>query len=164
MKGVVGLIIFLCICAFFASMLLTREAMSEPGIPLAVAYGMPHDDMIQIHVGIPPLVPVADPLDNNIKDFSSWDEWVDLHFQLFDADGERIPLSRMGTSGLMLDDRIAGAPEFVIWAELKRGEPYHMDFMPVRKEGKLYRLEFTAPLEPKKVGRPAFQFVPEGKS
>jgi len=163
MKGIVILIIFLCICAFIGSMLLTREVMRDPGVPLAVAYGMPGDDTIQIHVGVPPLVPVADPLDNNIEDASSWEEWVDLHFQLSDVAGNRIPLTRIGTSGLMLDEKAAGAPEFVLWAEVKKGERYLLDFVPIRAEGKRYRLSFTAPLESKKVGRPAFEPVPEGE-
>lgn len=164
MKGIVALIIFMCLCALLGSMLLTKQVVRDPGRQLSVAFGIPAGEKIQVHLGVPPMVPEADPLDNNEVDPYSWEEWVDLHFRLRDATGNPVQLMRMGTSALMLDDKVAGAPVFVIWAEVKMGESYEFDFVPILAESKRYRYSFAAPPAKKKVGRPTFAFVPDGES
>jgi len=161
MKGIFGLIGFLCLCVFIGSVLLSREVVRDPGRQLAVAYGVPMGDEIQVHLAVPPRVPMIDARDKDPEKVLTWSEWVDLHFQLRHTDGTQVPLRRMGTSALMLDQRAAGAPEFVVWAEVKKGEDYEFDFMPIMAEAKAYRLEFTAPMDEKKVGRPTFALVTE---
>lgn len=163
MRVVIGCMLFLCLLAFVGSAFLSREAMRDPGRPLPVVFGVPMGNKIQIHLGVPPTVPLVDPPNRDPDDPLSWPEWVEEHFQLRKKDGSVIPLQRMGTSGLLLGEKAAGAPEFALWAEIEQGQEYEFDFIPIMGETKVYRHVFTAPTEQTKVFRENFALVPEKK-
>lgn len=164
MKGIIGLIVCLCIGALSIGMLLSREAVRDPGRRIAIAFGASRGDRIQIHLGVSPLVIRADPPDVDRANILTWTEWIEAHYQLHDVSGKPIQLMRMGTSGLLMGQKAAGAPEFAVWAELTAGESYTFDFVPILAKMNRYRYAFTAPTEEEKARRRTFELVPEESS
>lgn len=163
MKGVFAVLAVLLVCAFVGSMLLSRVAVRDPGRQLAVAYGAPRDGKIEVHLGVPPTVPIVDPPQKDEEKQMTWQEWVDAHYKLRKNDGTAVALRRMGTSALMLGEVAAGAPEFVVWAEIEPGQDYEFDFIPVMAKKTVYRHAFTAPNAQTKVCRETFALVPDDK-
>lgn len=161
MKCIFGLIATLAILFLMYNLWISGEAMKDRGHLLAVAFGVPQDGNMQMHIGVGPRIAMVDPPEINERNRPMWNKWETDHYQLFDAAGQRIPLARMGTSALMDGQAAAGAPDFVLWAPLKIGAQYHLDFIPIVADGKRYRHEFTVPDEPRKVGRKTFAFVEE---
>jgi hypothetical protein len=159
MKGIVILIILLAIGAFFVSMSLTSEGFRDQGEALAVAFAAVTDETLEMQIGVPTLIPLADPPDYNERSVPKWDEWNEKHFQMRDEAGKIISLRRMGTSALFVGEVAAGVPEFVLCADLKKGANYSCDFIPIVKKGKKYRYSFTVPTEGQKVGRKTFELV-----
>ena len=159
MKGIVVLLIFLAICAFVGSRYLTGEVMGDQGHPLAVAYAAATEGTLEMQIGVPPLIPLADPPEFNERSTPKWNEWIEKHFQMRDEGGTIIPLRRLGTSALFVGEVAAGVPEFVLCADLKKGGKYSCDFVPILSKGKRYRYSFSAPTEPQKVGRRTFELV-----
>ena len=147
MKGIIGLIVCLCIGTLIMSMLLTGEVVKDLGKRLPIAFGAALGDSIQIHLGVSPLVIKADPPLSGRKKALSWPEWIEGHYQIHDASGNPIQLERMGTSGLLLGQKVAGAPEFVVWAELTKGASYTFDHVPIMAKTNRYRYSFSAPNE-----------------
>ena len=160
MKGIIALIVLLGIGFFFWSVFLGGETLRDPGRPLAIAFGAPRGDVMQMHLGVSPMIPRADP-PGTARGRVLWKEWTAEHFQLRDDSGKVVPLRRMVTSGLLLGKKLGGAPEFVLWAELKKGGKYTFDFVPVAAKSKRYRHSFTVPSEPREVGRRTFNPVPD---
>jgi hypothetical protein len=159
MKGIVILIILLAIGAFFVSMSLTREGFRDQGEALAVAFAAVTDETVEMQIGVPTLIPLADPPDYNEQSVPKWDEWNEKHFQMRDEAGKIISLRRIGTSALFIGEVAAGVPEFVLCADLKKGANYSCDFIPIVAKGKKYRYSFTVPTESQKVGRKTFELV-----
>ncbi len=161
MKGVFGIIIVFGIIAFVANAFLSREAMRDQGRPIAVAWGAPTPTTLEMQIGVAPLVVLNDPPEVNEKGVQRWNEWVPNHYQLREENGPDVPLRKIGTSALMLGEKAAGVPEFVLCADLKKGGKHVCDFIPVVAEGKRYRYSFVVPNEPPKVGRELFELVVE---
>jgi len=161
MKGIVGIILILGVCAFFLSRYLTGEVMGDQGHPLAVAWGAATEDTLEMQIGVPPLFPLADPPEFNERNIEKWSEWIDKHFQMHDEAGQVIPLRRIGTSALFVGEVAAGVPEFVLCVDLKKGGRYSCDFVPILAKGKRYRYSFNVPTESQKVGRRTFELVNE---
>ncbi len=159
MKGIVVLILLLAFGAFLMSRYLTGEALGDQGHPLAVAYAALTDETLEMQIGVPPLIPLADPPEYNDRNVPKWSEWTEKHFHMRDEAGQMIPLRRIGTSALFVGEVAAGVPEFVLCADLKKGGNYSCDFVPVLSKGKRYRYSFTVPTEPQKVGRRTFELV-----
>jgi hypothetical protein len=120
-RGIVVLILFLAICAFLGSWYLTGETLGDQGNPLAVAFAAAGDDTLEMQIGVPPLVPLADPPEFNERSIPKWTEWIEKHFQMRDESGKLVPLRRIGTSALFVGEVAAGVPEFVLCADLKKG-------------------------------------------
>jgi len=159
MKGIVVLILLLAVGAFFLSRYLTGEAFADQGHPLAVAWGAATTDTVEMQIGVPPLIALADPPEYSERNTPKWGEWTEKHFQLHDETGQVIPFRRIGTSALFVGEVAAGAPEFVLCADLKKGAKYSCDFVPIVSKGKRYRYSFTVPTESQKVGRRTFELV-----
>ena len=159
MKGIVGIILILGVCAFFLSRYLTGEVMGDQGQPLAVAWGAATTDTLEMQIGVPPLIPLADPPEFNARNTPKWEEWIEKHFQMRDESGNVIRLRSIGTSALFVGEVAAGVPEFVLCADLKQGAKYSCDFVPILAKGKRYRYSFTIPTESQKVGRRTFELV-----
>lgn len=128
---------------------------------LPVAFGVPGEGTMELHIGVDPAVVTADPLEVLPDDVRTWADWVRLHYQLYDATGLPVELRLKGTSDLLREQSASHAPDFVIWAELKTGETYHCDFVPLIARRTRYRYTFNVPPEPVRVARTPFQFYGE---
>lgn len=164
MKGIIGLLGFIAVVAFVGSMALSREAVRDQGRLLAVAFGVPKDDAMQMHLGVPALVPVVDPPEVNARRTPLWNQWIKGHFQLRDELGTGLRLRKKGTSRLMVGETAAGDPSFVVWAELRKGGQYTCDYVPIVGDGKRYRYSFIVPKQPGKVKRRRFHSVTDEES
>lgn len=156
MKSIIGLVIFLALCCLAVGLFFGYHTTKDPGHQLAMAFSATPSGELQIQCGIGPGLTMRDPPERNSRGAPLWSEWVAEHFHLRDAEGNELPFQRMGTSGLFLDDRAAGAPEFVIHTDVKKGKQYTFDYIEVRGEDKVYRCTLTVPDGPEKVRR--FQF------
>ena len=161
MKGIVGLILILGVCAFFVSRYLTGEAFADQGQALAVAYGAATEETLEMQIGVPTVIPLVDPPEYNERSTPKWDDWIEKRFQMRDESGNIIRLRRIGTSALFVGEVAAGVPEFVLCADLKKGGKYSCDFIPILAKGKRYRYFFIVPTESQKVGRRTFELVPD---
>jgi hypothetical protein len=118
------------------------KSMAKDVVTLPVGYGKPADT-VEMHIAVSMFLPKKDPpkLKHNIV---QWDEWVADHFQLHDADGQRVQLSRTGFSNILSDRQSGGTPEFWLKSMLKPGAKYTITFTPVMPEP-TYQQTFTAP-------------------
>ncbi len=161
MRGVIGLALFVSIGGSVLWVTLQKKMMADPGRLLAVAIGNTQGDDMQLQIGVGPRTIATDPPEMQNGKAQTWPEWSKAHYQLYDAANQRIDLRRMGTSALMLNKVAAGAPEFVLWTNVKKGETYYCDFVPVVAKGTKYRYTFEVPDEPVDVGRRNFVLVEE---
>lgn len=161
MKGVFGIILVFGVIAFVANALLSREAMRDHGRPLAVAWGAPTEQTLELQIGVGPFVVNNDPPDLREGETRRWENWIKAHYQLREENGPDVPFRKIGTSGLMVGEKVAGVPEFVLCADVKKGTKYVCDFVPIVKEAKRYRWSFTVPNDPPPVGRELFERVVE---
>lgn len=100
---------------------------------------------------------MLDPPKEDAQGRESWSDWIESHYELRDTSGKRVGLRRMGTSALMLDERAAGAPDFITWADVKKGANYTWEFKAKLADGKRYRCTFTVPQDEQKARRFAFE-------
>ncbi len=63
MRGVIGFTRCLSIGVLNTSVLLSGEAVRDPGRHIASVFGALRRDRSQVHLRVPPLVPVTDPID-----------------------------------------------------------------------------------------------------
>ena len=164
MKAVFGLLGFIAVVAFVGSMALSREVVRDQGRLLPIAFGVSRDGAMQMHLGVPALVPVADPPELNARRTPQWNQWIKEHFQLRDELGTGLRLRKKGTSGLMVGGTAAGDPPFVVWAELTKGGKYTCDYVPIVGDGRRYRYSFVVPREPGKVKRRRFRAMSDEES
>lgn len=162
MKGVVVLAVCLGLAFFCWSMWFSGELVRDQGQWIPVAFGAPSPKTIQMHVAVAPGLPLADPPETDERLRPKWDEWIDKHFQLFAADGQRLALQKIGTSGMFTGEVAAGAPEFALWAALNKGESYRCEYIPNTRKGTRYVYLFVAPEEPEKVALRGFNPAGEG--
>lgn len=160
MKGVIGLAIAIGVTYFVGVMFLSHETTKEQDRLMLIAFGPPFGEKMQFQIGVAPVTVLNDPPEVNNQGVQLWEDWVAAHFQLKDKDGKQVPFGKMGTSSSM-QDRRAGAPEFVLYADLEKGAEYTVDFVPIVEEKKRWRYIFTVPSEPQDVGRRNFAFVGE---
>ncbi len=158
MKGLVGLGVvgFLgCLGVWWLSV----EAMSDQGFSIAMAHGHPADDGIQLHMvvdmGMTRREGPRQDKDGNIL----WDEWVEKHFELHEASGQRVEMHRLGQSMLIPANKVPGAQEFYLKAALRPGVNYTFDYLPKRAEPNRYRYTFSAPADTTPMKRHTFELV-----
>lgn len=159
MRGVVGLVIVLCAAVFLGSKFLSDQAFADRGHWLAIAFTVPMGGTIQAQLGVPVSAPLNDPPETNSMGILLWDKWIEDHFMLYDSTGSRIPLMKMGTSAMFQKDAAAGAPDMIVWAEVKQGGQYKFEYRPRSYEPNVYRHDFTAPSEEVNVRRVSFELV-----
>ncbi len=158
MKGVFVLIGLMTICCVAFGLFFGYHTTKDPGHQLAVGFGSSRGDGLMFQVGIGTMAMMRAPPPTNARGVPLWNEWIPEHVVLRDADGKILPLNKIGTSRLFLDDRAAGSPEVVLAAEVAKGKAYTCDYIPDDGKGKVYRSEFVAPEGGEKVRR--FHFAP----
>lgn len=148
MKGIIVGFFLLLIALTGVYVFGLREMYRDHGRDILIAFGVPIDDTIQMHVCVPIGTYMKDPPRLGPNDRLLIREWVEEHYQLCDDSEQRLPLERYGSSGLLEDARAATAAEFFLMVTLKKGQDYTLDFVPKVREPDRYRYEFTAPSEP----------------
>ena len=138
---------------------LQHQMVRDRGRLIAVAFGVPAGDTIQMHVAVSDMMTLRDPPQTTPKGVILWKDWVSEHWVLRDDSGERLDLRRLGMSALMMDSNAAGSPKFCMTATLKQGADYTFDFIPITAKSERYRYAFTAPSEPQDVWRMNFKPV-----
>jgi len=162
-RYVVSLVVVLGLAGLIGNSVYKKVSPRHQGRQFLVAFGIPDKDEIQIHLAVPPMVSERDPPKLTEAWVPLWADWVEDHFQLTHSSGERIGLLQIGGSGLIMEKKTQGIePEFILWAFLKKGEEYAIDFTPILAEPDVYRYEFTAPTEITKVDRVKFHLVTDG--
>ena len=144
----VGLLFVLLIGVYVFFM---RELYADHGHSILVAFGVPDKESIQMHLSVPILTYRRDPPRLGPKNLPLIKEWVEEHYILRDEAGKRTMLKRIGSSSMVEQSRAASAAEFFLFASLEKGRKYTLDFVPIVRETKRYRYEFTAPHEPDEV-------------
>lgn len=74
-----------------------------------------------------------------------WEEWIEEHFEVRDAGGNRVKLALRSSSDMIPKHKIVGTPEGYLTGRLQKGAAYTFDYIPKRLESKRYRYAFTAP-------------------
>ena len=127
---------------------------------MAMAFGNQYDDTIEMQVMIPGGVIKKDPRElkwvNGVQVLETWQEWMPKHFNIYDSTGEIVKWRRYSTSGMIPNKDQRGNIEFFLSWRVTPGESYTLDYQPNRHDPKIYRYEFTAPSEDKKLYRPTF--------
>lgn len=150
--GVIGLI------AAIGSMLVVKKMNEDPGQMLAVAFGNPADGQVEIHTVVLMGMVAADPVRTDpISGYPYWDEWLEQHWDLRDADGDRIPLERSNHSAFINLKEAGGGFEFFLVGKVPQGDVCTFDYIPRKNEKRRYRHNFTAPSGDQKLKRYTFE-------
>ena len=130
---------------------------SDPGRPVAVAFGKPTDDMIQIHTVVTMGMHNAKPPDFAFYETKSeaWDAWVNIPLILKDSAGVAVKFSRNHQSSLIQDIK-AGVFEFYLIGTIKQGADYTFDYIPRTADPEHYQYKFVAPTDAKPMKRVTF--------
>ncbi|MHC5110688.1 MAG: hypothetical protein ACYTHJ_12530 [Planctomycetota bacterium] len=164
MRSVVGLVILLAIGVAILSSFLGRQMAKDYGHQLAVGFADAGNENMQVQLGVGPMLHMRDPLDRMNEKMDTWPEWIALHFQLHTPEGEPMKLRKMGTSALFLDNKAAGSPDFVLYADVEKGREYTFYYTPVVAEAKKYICKFNVPEDQTKVTRLVFELVEDDES
>ncbi len=156
MKKVVGLLVLAGVVVgmwWGASKVTTQDSFL-----VSLAFGFPKDDEIEMHVvismGMTALeAPRLDPLKGKVN----WEGWVTDHFELRDPAGEVVQLFYKSGSDVIPGNKIRGAAEGYLFARVKKGVEYTLDYTPKRAESTHFTHTFTAPSADVPVETPAFK-------
>ncbi|MCG8409168.1 MAG: hypothetical protein MI923_28525 [Phycisphaerales bacterium] len=159
MRGlvVVGVVIVL---GSIVTLLMMKKMNEDPGLPIAVAFGKPSDDGVEVHVvitlGMKNTEYARVDMDTGTE---YWDEWVEEHFELTGESGGPVKFSRTNFSELITAQKAGALFEFFIKGKVQGGENYTFDYIPKRAESRRYRYTFTAPTNSKKMKRYTFELA-----
>lgn len=121
--------------------LVTQDAYS-----ISMAFGFPKEDTIEMQAIATMAMSVTEPPRADPETGKPlWEEWVDQHFDLRDAGGNRVALGLRQTSDMIPKNKVVGTPEGFLRAQLKTGQTYTFDYIPKRLETKRFRCVFTVP-------------------
>ena len=114
MKGL-GVLLAIGIAAVAGFWWTTSKAMSDPGIPVAIAFGNPRNDLMEMHVIIAMGMTAAEgPRRDLMSGRVLWAEWIEEHFYLRDASDQPVTLKyRQGNS--LIPDHMAGVPQISVY-------------------------------------------------
>jgi hypothetical protein len=144
-----GLLVMLALAIVFAGVVVwwsSAQLEADPGEYIALAFGNPAEDEIQIDVAVSIAMPRREgPRVDQRSGAVYWQEWVDEHFDLRDDSAAKVRLMRSGSSRLMSDREVAGSPEFYLTGKLRPNAHYTFDYIPILADGLRYRYDFIAP-------------------
>ena len=114
---------------------------------ITIAVGNTDGKVSDLHLVIAPLMISDGPREDATSGAVYWDEWLEEHFIMTSAAGDKVKFERLAQSNLISDKQAGGAPEFYIKGKIKHGTAYTFDFVPVDEEPERFRYELTAPTE-----------------
>ena len=145
MKMVGVLLALVVVAAFVINMTVLREVTRDQGKSLLMAYSEEGKDKILVHLAVTMGMYRKDPPRFSPTGASLDREWVDAHFQLYDASGNRVPIEKWGSDSLIDQSKAALAPELYLVAILDKGKEYVYEYVPDIRKPEKYRHEFSAP-------------------
>ncbi|MCH8250882.1 MAG: hypothetical protein IID36_00365 [Planctomycetes bacterium] len=162
MKGLITLAVIGLLIAMGAIYATGEWAFQDSGHLIAFACGNPSGDTVELQVAIPYRMTRLDPprLDPQTGRFVRWSQWIEEHFELNDAAGNRIPLRRSNFANL-IPQRKVGTPDFYLSGSLPADSSFSFDYLPIGiAQSKRYRYEFSITEEGRPFERVAFELVP----
>jgi hypothetical protein len=153
-RAVVGLVIVVgCVAGGWY---LLGRASEDPGFPMGIAFGNPHDGTIELHLVVElGMVRTEGLKAHPAGGLETWDDWIADHFDLRDSAGTKLQLTKDGWSDVIGQDQ-AKNPEFFLKGKLKAGESYTLKYIPRRAGLVKHRHSFTAPATAQKFQRVFF--------
>ena len=145
MKMVLVLLGLVVAAVFVVNMTLLREVTRDQGKNLLMAYSEEGSDKMLVHLAVSIGMYRKDPPRFSSRGEPLNREWVDDHFQLYDASGKRVPIEKWGSDSLIDKSRASLAPELYLVAILDKGKEYVYEYVPVLSKPEKYRHEFSAP-------------------
>lgn len=142
MKVLIWAVILACLAG---SLFLGTQALwdQDPGIQLASAVGEEKEGKVQVAVALM----LAQKMDRPMADADGvvdWDGWLVKHWELFDADGNRVEMKKSGRTTAIPANKDPGTTDFYVTAELAPGKKYSLDFIPFTGTGEKYGVDFIA--------------------
>lgn len=144
MKALGGLFIF-GVLVLVGTLYMQAKLFEDHGVSLQIAYDALNDSEVELNLVVPITFPAIDPPRMNEKGKITWEDWIDDHFQLYDAGDNLVPLKRSNNCRIIPRHKIVGTEEFFLKAKLKAGEDCVFEYVPKLSKGKRYRYRFTAP-------------------
>jgi hypothetical protein len=156
MKKLVGLLVLagVVVLAWWG----VDKMTTQDSFLVSMAFGFPKDDEIEMHVvvsmGMTALeAPRLDPLKGKVD----WEGWVTNHFELQDAAGHRVQIFYKSGSDVIPANKVRGVAEGYLFARLRRGVAYTLEYAPKRAESTRFTHGFTAPDSEAPLETPAFR-------
>jgi hypothetical protein len=160
MKALLVLLGLALIFAGFVTWYSSRKLEQVPDEYLAMAFGEPTNDRIQMDVAVSIGMARRDPPQPDpTKGPINWDQWVTEHFSLRDASGAELSFTRGSMSRLMTDQEVGGSPEFFLSCKLVPNKQYTFIYRPYLTYVETFRYEFTAPAAEVPMERARFRLV-----
>lgn len=157
MKALVALVVIggiVCLGGWW----IMSEATKDPGVPIAIAFGNPKGQEIELHVVVAMGMTSTERPSTNLRTGAvEWGEWVDEHFDLHAESGDKVPLKFRNGSELIPAHKAGGVPEGYLFGKVRPDTKYTFDYIPKAAESKRYRYVFAAPAEPLSIQRVTFK-------
>lgn len=114
---------------------------------ITIAIGNNDGKVSDLHLVVAPLMVADGPRVDAASGAEFWDEWLEEHFILTSAAGDKVKFERMNQSNLISDRDAGGSPEFYIKGKVKPDTTYTFEYVPINEEPDRFRYEFTAAKE-----------------
>lgn len=145
MRGILGLFVVVVIGAVVFIVWQGKSSQKEVRT-IYVAFGDPNDGEMEVNICIPPLMQKAEvPPEGGMPKKAPPTDWARRHWVLKGDGGHEGTMSTMGSSLLVSDTKVGGAPEFWIRTTAKVGQKHTLIFTPDTDDPNTrFAFEFTA--------------------
>lgn len=117
---------------------------ADSGELVGIAIAPPSNGTVQLQVLTPMLMTKLDGPRLTGSGEVDWDGWIASHYDLRDAQNNKLTLTRLGFTTPQIREAQAGTAEFILGATLTQGQPYTLEVTPIVGEPKKYIHRFTA--------------------
>ncbi len=143
MKAIVVLLLIIGVAAYFGFQAMD-QGMAVQRFDMYAAFGEPNDAGVELNVTLTAGMTEREAPEGNTQFNAAWQEWVERHFRLFDADGQPVAVEYINESKLI--GAKPGSPDVgYLRAVLTPGASYTLEYTPVRDQPTVGRATFTAP-------------------
>lgn len=160
MKGLITFAVVAILIILAAYYAMGKCMNDDNGELIAFACGNVRGHEQQLQIVVPIALPSRIPPRVNLENgYVYWDEWMEEHYVITSATGERVALTRQFAGNLIPDAKV-GTPDSYLVGTVKTGVEYTFDFIPSTSSGKRYRLKFTPGPDGLPFSREIFALVP----
>lgn len=137
------------------------QMTADDGELIGIAFGQAHEGEVEMHSIISSYLIGLEPPRIDERGKRLWQEWVDEHFAMLDAEGAAVPLRYRSTTDIIPHLDLRGIQQGFVVAHLTQGMEYSMTYRPVIAGPDRYNYKFTAPTEDVSLQRKIFAPVVE---